>query len=73
MWVYKPEIIGKEDDAGHRPYNQPWLPAYAIHLLRTEKQITALNAEAYLFFLALAIEIQSKNPTKPIAKVVKGY
>jgi hypothetical protein len=44
----------------------------AIELLKTEKEIVALNAGAYAQFLALGLGLLYQG-VYPIAKVVKGY
>jgi hypothetical protein len=44
----------------------------AIHLMRTEKEVVALNARAYLIFLVLGMELLGKGIAN-VAKVTKGY
>jgi hypothetical protein len=41
-------------------------------MLKTEKEIVALDTGAYLSFLALSIEIGGKT-NAPLAKIKKGF
>ncbi len=45
----------------------------ATKLLKSEKQIVALDLQSYLIFLALRIEIGCRNLNTPLAEVVKGW
>lgn len=45
----------------------------AIKMLKNEKEIVALDLKSYLNFLALAIEIGTRDLTIPLARITKGY
>lgn len=42
-------------------------------LLHSEKEVVALNEPAHLMMLALTIRLGSKDLSRPLAKIVKGY
>jgi hypothetical protein len=44
----------------------------AIRLMKTEKEIIALNPPAYLMFLVLGMELLGSGVAN-VAKVTKGY
>jgi hypothetical protein len=45
----------------------------AIKLLKTEKEITALDQRSYLTLLALKVEIGARDLTVPLAKITKAW
>lgn len=44
----------------------------AIKLMKTQREVIAINEGAYLLFLALGLSLLYKG-VYPIAKVTKGY
>lgn len=52
----------------HQTMTQP----EAIEMLKTEKEIIALEPKSYALFLALGLALLHQG-VYPIAKVVKGY
>lgn len=44
----------------------------AIRLLRTSREIVALDMRSYLLLLALSIELSGKDLTRPLAKNCDG-